>query len=131
MSNEYSSFSQQNEDSMHDDFPFPSAEATSQLVAQDMKSIFETNNCRFIDDEITRIVENIESTDAAVLDIIGAQMEKISMMHNDIIESTKRLFQALVNLKSLQLELISSKKQQTVQLLTKIENTIHSISKIE
>ena len=114
-----------------ENIPFPSEEATQQLMRHDLKSIFEMNNSQFIDNEISQIFEHIESTDAAVLDIIGEQMEKIDQMHSELMESTKRLFSALVNLKGLQMEMVAAKKQQTIQLLTKIGNTIHSISKIE
>ena len=126
----YMSF-EYNNDPAEENIPFPSEEATQQLMRHDLKSIFEMNNSQFIDNEISQIFEHIESTDAAVLDIIGEQMEKIDQMHSELMESTKRLFSALVNLKGLQMEMVAAKKQQTIQLLTKIGNTIHSISKIE
>ena len=72
-----------------------------------------------------KVCENIESIDVTVLDIIGSQMEKITQMHTELIESTKRLFSALVNLKSAQHDFISAKRQQTIQLLKKIEKTIN------
>ena len=131
MTNEYASFSQVSEEIMECEIPYPSEDATKRLLNHDIKKIFEKNSCNFIDEELSKIFADIENVDLTVLDIIGSHMEKMAKMQSELIESTKRLFSALVNLKSSQMELVSAKKQQTIQLLTKIGNTINSISKIE
>ena len=113
------------------EIPFPSEDLSRKLFTIDFDQAYEHKTSKIIDDELTKIFADIENSDMTCLDIIGSQMEKMMQMHEELLNTTKKLFSSLVGLKNIQVEIISAKRQQTIQTLRKIENTIDYISKLD
>lgn len=84
----------------------------------------------FVTHEVERVVEDINTIDSRVIDIIGVQMSEISDMCHHCIKSCELLFESLVRLKEHEVSLVETKKQDTISLLQKIEDTLGFIRKL-
>ncbi|EAX96022.1 hypothetical protein TVAG_369320 [Trichomonas vaginalis G3] len=93
---------------------------------------FESENPveKTIDDGINTLISKIEEIDMSVIDVVGNQMSALSKEFDSLISNTQKLFTDLSNLKTTQQDILNAKMDDTIALVSKLQNTMNSIRKI-
>lgn len=111
-------------------FPTPSEDILEKIPTIDFDDEPEGGWANLVSATVAEAVSSIESIDSVVIDVIGEQMKTVSTQMEEFLQSTRRLFSALVNLKEIETETIAKKKEETVAILSKLSTTMACLRKL-
>lgn len=102
---------------------------------EDYQNLFDVKNGEQISssavkERVETIVNEIDDIDSNIIDIVGKQMESVSELFERTIKLSQKLFENLMKIKEDQMNIITAKKDETVELLSKLEATFDYIRKL-
>jgi hypothetical protein len=113
-----------------DRIPHPSEEVIADLTPIDFDADTELNWSAMVGEKVDHVMSAIESVDSSVLDVVDRQMTMIADTFGETIKATQALFAALIRLKSEEASTVQQKKERTVDLLRKLEQTMNFIRNV-